>query len=115
MAVFGHSGSQAPQLMHSAVIIVDMDRLPRSGRNYTGGRPRMTTKEDGQGRAPRSGPARRPASAAPRSARPRNSSLTGGAGAAATVGRPRAPPSRTAGAGGERGSGGTPERPGRPA
>jgi hypothetical protein len=28
MAVFGHSGSQAPQLMHSSVIIVDMTGRP---------------------------------------------------------------------------------------
>jgi hypothetical protein len=30
MAVFGHSGSQAPQLMHSAVIIVAIDARPSS-------------------------------------------------------------------------------------
>ena len=28
MAVFGHSGSQAPQLMHSLVIIVAIDENP---------------------------------------------------------------------------------------
>jgi hypothetical protein len=28
MAVFGHSGSQAPQLMHSAVIIVAIEKNP---------------------------------------------------------------------------------------
>jgi hypothetical protein len=34
MAVFGHSGSQAPQLMHSAVIIVAIraDPLPVVGK-----------------------------------------------------------------------------------
>jgi hypothetical protein len=38
--VFGHSGSHAPQLMHSSVIIVDMAARPYNAS------PAMTTDND---------------------------------------------------------------------
>src|SRR5262249_31414966 len=77
MAVFGHSGSQAPQLMHSSVIIVDISRGPYNGS------PLMTTCAPRSGGGAGHGDAR---GAADRVGDARREGAEGGAGGVGRVG-----------------------------
>src|SRR5215468_8073330 len=99
MAVLGHSGSQAPQLMHSSVIIVDIVGGPYNALSW------LTTRRADQGETPVT--AKRGAwrtASATRAARVRKAALAGCAGSASTIGHPRSPPVRIAGASGMRAS-----------
>src|SRR6266481_8372113 len=47
MAWLGHSGSQAPQLMHSTVIRVDMAAVLYDGSGVAGGKPAVHSGQEG--------------------------------------------------------------------